>query len=174
MSVTVALSLRRPLPPASTDTGMDEADEIRLAGSADLDTVRTLVHDAYVHYVARIGKPPGPMLDDYARRIAAAQTWLLERDRTPLGLVVLEDHDGFLLLDNVAVAPAAQGQGLGRKLIDFAQDEAVRRGYSEIRLYTHALMVENIALYQRLGFIEIQRVREKGFDRVYMVKHVAR
>jgi hypothetical protein len=35
-------------------------------------------------------------------------------------------------------------------------------------------MVENIALYQRLGFVEIARVQEKGFDRVYMAKHQAR
>jgi ribosomal protein S18 acetylase RimI-like enzyme len=151
---------------------MDGAGEIRLASNADLEAVRTVVHDAYVHYVARIGKPPGPMLDDYERRITAAQVWLLERDRTLLGLVVLDDQDGFLLLDNVAVAPAAQGHGFGRKLIAFAEAEATRRHYGEIRLYTHVLMVENIALYQRLGFAEIARVHEKGFDRVYMAKRL--
>jgi ribosomal protein S18 acetylase RimI-like enzyme len=153
---------------------VDGSGELRLAGSADLETVCALVHDAYVHYVPRIGRQPGPMQDDYERRIAAAQVWLLERDRTVLGLVVLEEQDGFLLLDNVAVAPAAQGRGFGRKLIAFAEEEASRRGFDEIRLYTHALMVENIALYQRLGFVEIARVHEKGFDRVYMAKRPAR
>jgi ribosomal protein S18 acetylase RimI-like enzyme len=153
---------------------VDEASKIRLADSADLEAVRSLIHDAYVHYVPRIGKPPRPMLDDYERRIAAAQTWLLERDRSLLGLVVLENYDGFLMLDNVAVAPALQGQGFGRKLIAFAENEAVRRGYGEIRLYTHVLMVENIALYQRLGFVEIARKHEMGFDRVHMAKRLAR
>ena len=153
---------------------MDKSGELRLADSADLETVQALVHDAYVHYVPRIGKQPGPMRDDYERRIVAAQVWLLERDRMALGLVVLEEQDGFLLLDNVAVAPAAQGRGFGRKLIAFAEEEASRRGFDEIRLYTHALMVENIALYHRLGFVEIARVHEKGFDRVYMAKHQAR
>ena len=33
-------------------------------------------------------------------------------------------------------------------------------------------MVENIALYQRLGFAEIRRIEEKGFNRVYMAKQV--
>ena len=153
---------------------MDGSEEIRLAGNADLEAVRALVHDAYVHYVPRIGLQPGPMRDDYERRIAAAQVWLLKRDQRLLGLVVLEDHDGFLLLDNVAVAPAAQGQGLGRRLIAFAEAEASRRDYDEVRLYTHVLMVENIAIYQRLGFGEIARVHEKGFDRVYMAKHLTR
>jgi ribosomal protein S18 acetylase RimI-like enzyme len=153
---------------------MDGSGEIRLAGRADLDAVRTLVHDAYVHYVARLGKPPRPMLDDYERRIAAAQVWLLERDQTLIGLVVLEEQADAMLLDNVAVAPAAQGQGFGRKLIAFAEYEASRCGYDEIRLYTHVLMVENIALYERLGFVETRRVREKGYDRVYMAKRLPR
>ena len=39
-----------------------------------------------------------------------------------------------------------------------------------LRLYTHVLMVENIVIYQHLGFAEIYRVHEKGFDRVYMAK----
>ena len=37
-------------------------------------------------------------------------------------------------------------------------------------LYTHVLMVENVAIYRRLGFEETHRVTEKGYDRVYMAK----
>ena len=41
---------------------------------------------AYVHYVERIGKPPGPMLDDYAALIAAGAVHVLDaehgRDRS--------------------------------------------------------------------------------------------
>jgi hypothetical protein len=33
-------------------------------------------------------------------------------------------------------------------------------------------MVENIALYQRLGYRETQRVRVAGYDRVYLRKEV--
>jgi RimJ/RimL family protein N-acetyltransferase len=34
-------------------------------------------------------------------------------------------------------------------------------------------MTENLALYRRLGFRETGRVREKGYDRVYMTKVLA-
>jgi len=34
-------------------------------------------------------------------------------------------------------------------------------------------MIENIALYRRLGFAEIARIDEKGFRRVYMEKALA-
>jgi ribosomal protein S18 acetylase RimI-like enzyme len=145
---------------------------IRSARPDDAVSVRSLVLAAYGHYVERIGKPPGPMHDDYQRRIAADQTWVLENGGEIVGLVVLEETPEFLLLDNIAVQPAAQGKGFGRALISFAEREAMRRGYDELRLYTHVLMTENIALYQRLGFAEIGRAREKGFDRVYMAKRL--
>ena len=47
---------------------------------------------------------------------------------------------------------------------------ASQRGFSVLRLYTHVLMTENIALYVRLGFVETARVTEKGFERVYTEK----
>ena len=43
---------------------------------------------------------------------------------------------------------------------------------SELRLYTHELMVENIALYQRLGYREVERRQEDGFRRVFMRKPI--
>jgi len=130
------------------------------------------VHAAYAHYVARIGKPPGPMLDDYAARIAHGQAWVLEEAGRILGMLVLEAQTDGFLLDNIAVRPECQGGGHGRTLMAFAETEARRRGWREIRLYTHVLMTENQALYQRLGYVETGRVTEKGFERVYMAKQL--
>ena len=147
---------------------------IRPAHAEDVDAVSQLVHDAYGHYVARLGKQPGPMLDDYARRVADAQVWMLEDEGSLAAILVLEDGEGgALLLDNLAVAPNAQGKGHGRTLVAFAEAEARRRGHAEIRLYTHVLMAENLAIYGRLGFAETHRVTEKGYDRVYMMKSLA-
>jgi ribosomal protein S18 acetylase RimI-like enzyme len=144
---------------------------IRPAHAEEAEAVHRLVDAAYSHYTARLGKPPGPMLDDYRRRIAAGQTWVLEDESALAGVLVLEPTDGpALLLDNVAIAPAAQGRGHGRALIAYAEAEARRRGCTELRLYTHVLMTENRALYARLGFRETGRVSEKGYDRVYMAK----
>src|SRR3954449_4037627 len=82
---------------------------IRRARPEDSEAVCRLVHNAYAHYVERLGKPPGPMLDDYDRRIAAGQAWVLEDGGSVVGVLVLEDAEGgALLLDNVAVARSAQ------------------------------------------------------------------
>jgi ribosomal protein S18 acetylase RimI-like enzyme len=141
---------------------------------ADRDAVEAVVHRAYASYVERIGKPPGPMLDDYGKRIAEGSASVLEgADGAILAIIVLLPHGDHLLLDNIAVRPEAQGQGLGRRLVAFAEEEARRRGFAELRLYTHQTMTENIALYRRLGFVETGRGHEDGYDRVFMAKRLA-
>jgi ribosomal protein S18 acetylase RimI-like enzyme len=145
---------------------------IRIASAADAVAVHAIVDAAYRFYIPRMGKPPGPMLDDYAKRIAGGQVWILASAGDIFGILVLEETPDGLLLDNIAVAPDQQGRGHGRTLLDFAEAEAKRRGWNEIRLYTNALMTENIALYRRIGYVETSRVTEKGFDRVYMTKRL--
>jgi ribosomal protein S18 acetylase RimI-like enzyme len=146
---------------------------IRSANLGDAATVREIVDAAYRLYIPRIGKPPGPMLDDYVKRITDGEVWVLTCAGGMAGILVLEETTDGLLLDNIAVAPDQQGKGHGRTLLEFAEAQAVRRGWQEIRLYTNALMTENIALYGRIGYVETARVTEKGFDRVYMTKHLA-
>jgi hypothetical protein len=62
--------------------------------------------------------------------------------------------------------------GLGRRLLAFAEAEALRRGYREIRLYTHQTMVENQRLYASIGYEETGRGIEAGYDRVFMRKQL--
>ncbi len=146
---------------------------IRRASPQDRAAIEALVQAAYSVYIDRIGKPPGPMLDDYGGLIErGAVSVLEERGGVIVGLIVLLPASDHLLLDNVAVRPDRQGSGLGRRLIAFAESEAGRLGYGELRLYTHAAMTENIALYRRLGFEETGRGREAGYDRIFMRKRL--
>ncbi|HXO01108.1 MAG TPA: GNAT family N-acetyltransferase [Stellaceae bacterium] len=146
---------------------------IRPACQADRAAVEAIVREAYAVYIDRIGKPPGPMLDDYAALIDDGAVSVL---KVPGGviaaIIVLLPKPDHLLLDNVAVRRDRQGQGFGRRLIGFAEAEARRLGYSEVRLYTHQTMTENIALYTRLGFGETGRGSDAGYERVFMTKHL--
>ena len=147
-------------------------NEPRLSRPDDVSTLRDLVRAAYAKYVARLGRETSPMLDDYAARIAAGQAWVLEHDGALVGALVLEDEPDALMLTNIAVAPAAQGQGVGRRLIAFTEGLARRRGYALLRLYTNEKMVENVAMYPRLGFTETHRGSEAGHRRVYFEKRL--
>jgi len=152
---------------------MGVGPHIRPAVAADVPRIEAIVETAYTKYVARIGKKPGPMLDDYRARVAQGNAWVAEVDGAVVGLLVLLPEPGYLLLDNVAVAPEAHGKGVGRALIAFAEDETRRRGHAEIRLYTHEKMVENIAMYPRLGYEETHRAEQAGYQRVFMRKRLA-
>jgi hypothetical protein len=48
---------------AIVTTAPDEP-RIRAATGADVSVIGHIVEQAYRHYIPRIGKPPGPMLDD--------------------------------------------------------------------------------------------------------------
>jgi ribosomal protein S18 acetylase RimI-like enzyme len=148
------------------------AAAIRPATAADVPAIERVVHDAYIGYVERIGKQPGPMLDDYGARVAEGAVSVLTVDDEVAGVLVLLPEPDHLLLDNIAVDPARKGQGLGRRLMDHAEAEARRRRYAEIRLYTHALMHENLALYPHLGYAEYARGEQAGYQRVFMRKRI--
>ncbi|MBV9825233.1 MAG: GNAT family N-acetyltransferase [Alphaproteobacteria bacterium] len=142
---------------------------IRPARPDDRAGVEAVVRVAYAKYVERIGKPPGPMLDDYQALIQSGAVTLIEQaDGGIAAIIVLLPRTDHLLLDNIAVRPDRQGQGYGRRLFDLAEQQARAGGVTEIRLYTHALMTENIALYTRWGFEETGRGIEAGYDRVFM------
>ena len=146
---------------------------IRAATAADAPVIAQIVEQAYRQYIPRIGKPPGPMLDDYGARVSQGVVWVIAEGSTIAGLIVLVPRPEYLLLDNIAVAPGRQGSGLGRRLLAFAETEAVRRGYREIRLYTHQTMTENQRLYAGIGYEETGRGTEAGHERVFMRKRLA-
>jgi GNAT superfamily N-acetyltransferase len=143
---------------------------IRLAAHDDLHSVKEVVRAAYSHYVPLIGRKPAPMLDDYETLIRDRRVQVALRDEVIQAVLVLIPEDDAMLLDNVAVTPAAQGFGLGRKMLDFAERAARDLGYASIRLYANEAMTENLLLYSRIGYSETHRVEEKGLRRVYMTK----
>lgn len=143
---------------------------LRLAQTADLASIQTMTNAAYAKYLPRLGRQPQPMTADYTPMIAAEQVWLAEQDGVVVGLIVLQPAADHLLIYSVAVAPTHQGTSVGRQLLLWAEQEAVRQGYSVVQLYTNEKMTENIALYGRIGYQEIKRVLVNGYQVVYMEK----
>jgi GNAT superfamily N-acetyltransferase len=142
----------------------------RPANEGDAPGVTACVDAAYRHYVERIGKPPGPMTEDYAKVIRERRVTVAESCGKITGILVLAVTEEGFLLENVAVHPSHHGKGLGKTLIEFAEAEARREGFESIYLYTHEKMVENQALYAKIGYVEFERRTKKGLARVYMRK----
>ncbi|MCY4590392.1 MAG: GNAT family N-acetyltransferase [Alphaproteobacteria bacterium] len=142
----------------------------RPATAADAAAITACVRAAYQRYVEGIGRLPGPMLEDYQQVVRNHRAYVIEEGGRIIGALVLKDTDDGILLDNVAVLPSRQGEGLGRRLVEHAESEARRLGHDHLDLYTHQRMTGNIAMYARYGYEEFDCRTEHGFPRVYMRK----
>jgi GNAT superfamily N-acetyltransferase len=144
----------------------------RAARPAEAETLRTIAAAAYQLYVPRIGRAPAPMTADYDTAIRDGQAWVAAEDGQVAGFVILVAQPGYLLLENVAVLPTAQGRGIGAGLLAIAEERARSLGLHEIRLYTNEMMTENLTYYPRHGYTETHRMRQDGFQRVFFRKRL--
>jgi hypothetical protein len=54
--------------------------------------------------------------------------------------------------------------------MDFAERETTRTQLRHLILYTNEAMVENLAIYAHMGYVEVDRRTEDGYRRVFMEK----
>lgn len=148
-------------------------ETLRRATLDDVDAVEALVQAAYGPWVEVIGAVPGPMQDDYAPAIDEGVVQVMDDAEGVVALLILRPREDSLLLENIAVAPRAQGTGLGRRLMAEADRVARAQGLPRIILYTHAKMAANIAIYERAGFVQVEERHERGLHRVYMEKSLS-
>jgi GNAT superfamily N-acetyltransferase len=145
---------------------------VRLARDDDVPLLRDLVERAYSPYIGRIGRRPSPMDDDYTEKVREGRVFVAD-DGDVTGLIVLIAAPHHLLIENVAVDPDRQRTGVGRALMAYAETYAHEHGLRELRLYTNLKMTENLTLYPRLGYTEVDRRTENGFQRVFFSKPTA-
>lgn len=142
---------------------------IRKAQSTDVDGLQQCMQAAYVGYQSRMhGKRLPPMDVDYAVEINEYPSWVVDwKGKIVGGLVMMYEQD-YATIANIAVSPMFQGQGVGGGLMKFAGNMARQHGYRELRLATHILLTENLALYKHLNWQEIDRDEV----RIYMKKNI--
>jgi ribosomal protein S18 acetylase RimI-like enzyme len=145
---------------------------LRRAAAADAAAVRALTREAYAKWVPLIGREPKPMQADYEHAVEAHRIDLALLGGVLVGLIETIDQPDHLLIENVAVAPAFQGRGLGKRLMAHAEQLAAAQDHAEIRLYTNARFAENVALYRRLGYrVDREEAGPLGVT-VYMSKRL--
>lgn len=145
---------------------------LRVALAADVESVRQLVHRAFLPYAARINREPAPMAADYSRVVAERRCWVVEDNDRISGMIHTVPMAGYLEVETIAVAPEAQGQGIGARLLRFAEEQARAERLPEIRLYTNEAMTENLEYYPHRGFREVGRATQYGYRRVFFAKPV--
>jgi N-acetylglutamate synthase-like GNAT family acetyltransferase len=140
--------------------------QLRRAVASDAAAIRELTRAAYARWAAAIGREPTPMTADYDERVREHRIDLLHVGNQLAAIIEMVAEADHLLIENIAVLPAFQGRGYGRRLMAHAETVAMSLGLHEMRLYTNKLFAENVQLYQRLGY---QVDREEPFKESYTV-----
>jgi ribosomal protein S18 acetylase RimI-like enzyme len=133
-------------------TSSDDALDLRPATPEDAGRIGALVRAAYARWVPVIGREPRPMTADYDAAVRAHEIDLLCAGNDLLAVLELIIQPDHLWIENIAVAPDQQGQGLGRRLLAHAERKAAALGLAELRLLTNGDFAANIALYRSVGF----------------------
>lgn len=156
-------------PPAG---GAVTLNDIRVARVEDAPRLKHIAETAYAKYVPRMTKPPSPFFYDYAKIIAAGNTYVIEHRGEVIAMVTLTSQPDHFLLQNLAVLPDRQRHGVGRLFLAFAENEARTRGFREIRLWTNEKMTENVPYYTALGYEVTHAATVDGYSRIFMRKAI--
>lgn len=124
---------------------------IQTAAKTDSHAVHACIMAAFAPFVASIEDFPDIThgLDDC---IDSGNLFVAKANGTILGAMTVDVHEDFLKIDVLAVNPAYEGQGLGRRFMEFAESHTRSLDLSEMRLRTHVLMPQNVSLYEHLGW----------------------
>lgn len=146
----------------------------RPAKAADAVAIRDIVRAAYARWVPVIGREPLPMRADYHKALAEHPFDLAIEDGRVVGMIETMLADHHLWIENVCVAPDAQGRGIGRLLLERAEDKAREAGRNELRLLTNGAFEANVLLYKRHGYTIDREEPFMGGMTVYMSKRLTR
>jgi GNAT superfamily N-acetyltransferase len=100
-----------------------------------------------------------------AERTAKEFCFVARKDGRLVGCVFAGDHGDALYIGKLAVDPAEQGKGIGRRLIAAVEDLALRLRKPALELETRVELTSNHAFFRRAGFVEVGRTAHAGYDR---------
>lgn len=130
---------------------------IRQARADDLPVLRDVENAAGAPFrdlgMAAVADDEPLSVADLAVFQIAGRAWVaVDSSDQPIAYLLLEVVDGAAHVEQVSVHPEHAGHGLGRALLDTAEDWAKQRGLTALTLTTYVDVAWNAPYYRRLGF----------------------
>lgn len=154
----------------------DYESEVVIApiGDADAGEVLTVQRAAFVSEAAIYGSVDMPPLTQTLTELQAelrSESGFTARiDGRLVGAIRFVERDGLLLIGRIAIAPDVQGHGIGRLLLDAAENAT---DAAEAELFTGSLSEANLRLYESCGYREHVRVPGgDGTEQVFLRKRL--
>jgi GNAT superfamily N-acetyltransferase len=134
----------------------NSAIEIRLALIKNIDAIAFVLRQAFIAYKPYY--PPAafavttPTSDQIRERWEEGPVWVAVQNEIVVGTMAAVPKDSGLYVRSMAVLPASRGQGIGRMLLQTAEDFAIHHHHSRIFLSTTPYLKKAIRLYEHFGF----------------------
>lgn len=138
----------------------------------DAGEILTVQRAAFVSEALIYGNADMPpltqTLEQVRAEIAENSGWVARSDGRLVGAIRAVEDGELLLIGRIAIAPDMQGEGIGRALLDAAENASAA---SEAELFTGSLSEANIRLYESCGYVETRRVpQDDGTEQVFLRK----
>ncbi|MCX8995626.1 GNAT family N-acetyltransferase [Rhizobiaceae bacterium BDR2-2] len=137
-------------------------------GFHDWQALLDLILDAFASMEGRIDPPSSAhrLTPESLKEKATLETGILATGNGGLiGCIFCKAEPDSLYIGKLAISPSAQGQGVGRALLDAATAHARALGLSALRLETRIELTENHAIFGRWGFVRTAERAHAGYDR---------
>ena len=155
----------------------------RTATLRDVPRIVALVNSAYRGDASRVGWTTEAELLDGQRTDANEVSNLITSDNSlmllymqggeTIGSVYLQHGKGVVFMGMLVVEPALQGQGIGKKLMQSAEESAIKIwGVDKIGMYVISLRPELIAFYERRGYRRTGKLKDFPSDEKFGIPKV--
>jgi GNAT superfamily N-acetyltransferase len=142
-------------------------------GFSRWDDLLTLILSSFAYMNDRIDPPSSALALTAASLAAKAEAEIayaaMDGDML-LGCIFLRPETDCLYVGKLAIAPEAQGRGIGRQLLTLAEETASALGLPALRLETRIELIENHAVFGRWGFEKTAENTHPGFARTTSIE----
>jgi ribosomal protein S18 acetylase RimI-like enzyme len=140
---------------------------VKLATKTDIPAVASLLARSFLEYKTSYPEKTFAAtistMGELHNRLTEGPVWVAVEGETVVGTVSGVLDGETLHIRSLAVSPGNRGQGLGKMLLDQAEDYAYKKGYWRLVLSTTPFLTSAIRLYERCGF---RRSNEGPTDRL--------
>ena len=123
-----------------------------------------LVQESFAYMDGRID-PPSSMhkmtVSDISGHCSSGEVWTL--GDPVIACIFLTPKEDALYIGKLAVSKKERRKGIGRKLIDHANDRAVALNKSSLELYVRIELTENHLAFEKTGFKKISEASHPGY-----------
>jgi N-acetylglutamate synthase-like GNAT family acetyltransferase len=140
----------------------NRAIRIRPANQKDVKMIVELLYESFVEYKSMYTSEAFAATThgviEIENRVNNKNVWVALYNNRIAATISLKLFDERLFIRSLAVLPVVRKKGMGKELLKFAEQVALKQGLRYLELTTTPFLTDAISLYEHFGF------RESGYD----------